>query len=223
MTSEYDLKQSLDHYTTGHVMLLSYSAESVAFVGADVNTTNNTIALTGATFVIGTRVRISGLSDFNPSQIYFSLSASSPYQFSQTLGGSAVDITLAAAGTVTDAEPVETGETGSTKQIQTVADAVRYELASYQGVTNRPAITYGAVSISGDKAVLNYSGNEITLNNSSGGSDLSFGYAVLIKGGSATPANTTGNVQAAIKYSAVQTVATGESKKMQFQITAEAA
>ncbi len=216
MASAYSLFQSLSQYTSGHVLLMVYSAEQHAFAAGDIAA--NAIALPAATFVARTRVRITGLSAFNSNQIYWCLNNTSPYQFSVTMDGPAIAIPTAAAGTITDTEPVETGQSGLAYQVQSVADAARYEVGSYQGLINRPAITHGAAAIANDQVAIE---SEINLDNSGGAATLSYGYSVLTKSGSATPGNTTGEVQQAFKYASLQNAVAGANPKLTFTITSE--
>ena len=219
MTTQHFLTQSLSFLTTSNILLLQYTAEQVAFAVGDVNTGANTITLTGASYVVGTRVRITGLSEFNSNQIYFSISAASPYSFSETPGGTAVNIGTAAAGTVTDAEPEEQGQAEPGRSIQAVADAVRYELTDYEGEADRPVLTFGSINFVNGVATLDFENNQILIDNTGGSSNLVFGYAAAIENGNATPGNTTGDMLWVRKFASLQTVSVGELKRIQFEIT----
>lgn len=218
------IESIFDSGKTYQIALLEYSAEQVSFVAGNVNTTSNEITLAGASFVIGTRVKISGLSDFNSAQTYFSLSASSPYQFSETLGGSAVDISAAAGGTVTDEEPRNDALSPvSGRKCQNMNDLVRYEVSDYQGQALRPTWTPSGSNIVNSQALIPGSTNTVDVTNTNDDDTLSFQYIGIIEAGSTTPASTTGILRDVIKYNSVQSLARNQTRRITVNAVARAA
>ena len=184
----------------GHVVLLApYVASGYAFTSGDISGNEISIA---TNFVVGTRVTLTGLSDFDLNTVYF-VSNASPLRFSATIGGSDVTITAPADGTVTDVAPFISGDTESTCEIQNMADLARYEVSDYLGIVTRPVYTPPvgeiATNQAGERAaVLTFANSSVTLTNTAGAPDnpsnlpVTFSGFTLIQDGSPTPGDTTG-------------------------------
>lgn len=111
--------------------------------------------------------------------------ATNTFKLSLTSGGAAIDITNAGTGTFV---VIDTPLAESTR---TIAEMVRKEISTYGALTNRPAVTVtGPIATSGTTVTLT---QNVTINNAAGVADLpAVGSVCLVRGGSATPFNTTG-------------------------------
>lgn len=180
------------------VLLKAYTQENYSFTSGDVSTGGDTITIPANTYAVGTQVRVTGLSDFDASTNYYVITTGTSIQLSDQPGGSAVDIMVAADGTITDVSPA------NWQSPQTMADLVRYEVADYQNAAvNRPAVTMGATTqgLNSD-GVLAAIKDAITLSpvNADGPGALElYGWAV-IKGGAAAQGDTTGGATSLWKW-----------------------
>lgn len=211
----------------GHIVLLgAYSVSSNTFVAGDISANAINIA---TNYEVGTRVKITGLSDFDVNTVFFVIQKS-PLKFSDTLGGSEIPITTAADGTVTDVEPLLTAETTSTREIQTMADLVRYELTDYLGQNTRPIWTppVGVIGINqaGERAaLLSFSSSFVIIDNADGAPNnpsslaLSFSGFALIKGGSPTVGDTSGTVIRTNSFTSLASVDAGSQLSLQFEVS----
>lgn len=211
----------------GHVVLLAtYSASAYSFVSGDIS--GNEISIV-TNYAVGTRVKITGLSDFDVNTVYFVIQAS-PLKFAATLGGTEITITVPADGSVTDVEPFLTDETTSTREVQTMEDLVRYELSDYLGQVTRPVYTppvgvIGTNNVGERSAVLSFDNSFVVINNVDGAPDnpssldLTFGGFTLIMDGSPTLGDTTGSVDITKTFTSAASVPAGSTFNIQFEIS----
>lgn len=198
----------------GHLILCDYTKASRQLEASDVNTANNQIDLSSSFLpaaVVGMRVYFTGLSStavLENERVYWieSLNGTNA-TFAAEPGGSAINITETFSGTILDVAPVEIVG-GITSKCETLPEAVRSEISSYGSMNsggNRPVITppasltYFTTSTS---QPIDSDGNAVTTAMGVGygvisvdlttSSDVTFNYAVPIKGGNASPGNTTG-------------------------------
>lgn len=211
----------------GHVALLKiYTASAYTFVSGDISANSISIA---TDYVVGTRVKITGLSDFDANTVFFVIQAS-PLKFAATLGGLEIPITTPANGSITDVEPFLNDEEGSVREIQTMEDLARYEISNYLGQNTRPVYTPPAGSIgtnnAGERAaILAFSDSSVSIDNIDGAPnnpsslDLVVGGFSLIKDGSSTPGDTTGTLILTDHFVSATTVAAGTMTTLQFEIS----
>lgn len=225
---------------SGYLVLLSFTAATKAIVTGDVNTSSDRINLSGMspTPVAGMPVywtSLSATTDFSNSVRYYLVDGSSTnWGLATEPEGTKINITTAVSGTLTEAPPA--GTVGSVYAKQPYfTSLVRHEVASYGSMAGRPAYTapttytwVGAAKANqsalkeedntAPAATLEgfgYTGSDSKVSFTSS-SDITWNYAVLIKGGSATRGNTTGTIQAFSNGGAVfgdgtsQTIANGD-------------
>jgi len=207
------LKASLESEVGNlHCLLMDFSAASVALVTGNVNTTTNRIDLTSAftpAAVVGTRVSFSGLSNttnLSNSTTYYVVNVSgTEVQLSALPGGSAIDLTVTFSGTCTEVAPLLTSGLNFPSNTETVADAVRHEVASYGDLSTRPVFTdpvtatLGAYpgptgsTVTGKRGA--FSSASVSLSTAT---PVEFTHLALVSGGAATPGNTTGLIAGVI-------------------------
>ena len=198
----------------GFLILCDYTKASRAFGTGDVSIANDEIDLSASFLpaaVAGMRVYFTGLSStavFSNDRIYWIQALSgTAAKITDRPGGSAIDITETFSGNIVDVAPVETVG-GIVSKCETVAEAERIEIADYGTINsgNRPVITPPAsvtYFTTASSQPTDSEGNAVTTAMGVGydttlavdlstGSDVTFNYVVPIKGGSATPGDTSG-------------------------------
>jgi hypothetical protein len=211
------LKAALESaYSSGHLILLNYAQASASFATGDVDIASNEIDLGGdftPAAVVGTRLSFTDLSletDLSNQTVYYVVAVDgTEVQVSDTPGGSAIDLTVAVSGNVIDLPPVSTSGFDIRTEAETVADAVRHEVSSYQGLTNRPTFTDPGTATLSRAANTQWVANLNIVINASTATPVVFNYLGIITGGSATPGNTTGTLARCIGDGTNQTLGAG--------------
>jgi len=132
------------------------------------------------------------------------------YRLSATRGGSAIDITSVGTGvfTITDL--------ALDNKVRDVANYVRKEIADYDGIVNRPSVTFSGSVITSDTQVTLE--QDITANNTTGTIAPLVDALLLIKGGTTARGNTTGILVNYQRLLAPRTLEAGQSYSLRYPI-----
>jgi len=199
---------------TFQVILLNDTRYVYSFAGAIAGL----ITATGHNYVLNTRVQFSVSgggtlpAPLVAGTIYFCRdTAPNVFNVSLTYGGAAIALTTLGTGafTVTDLALDDT--------IPDIANYVRQEVLSYEGLSTRPSVTFSAPLVTTLNAVALT--QPVNLNNTAGASPVLFNAIALIYGGTTARGNTTGNLDNFTPLLATTTVDAGQIDSLIIPIT----
>lgn len=208
--------------TNFHIMLLNDLRSSYTFGSGNVS--GSTLTITGNDFENGTRIVLGGtvpaplatgtigsMSDtgivaITGTAYYVVNKSGSNFQLSATKGGSNITLTNTGSGTMTISDvPLDATD-------DTVSEWVRKEVASYQSPATRQAYTPTTATTDTAISGAKLTEQSVSFDNTSGGGSIVFDKAAMVRGGSATPENTTGTIDSFFDFGASQTIAAGENR-----------
>jgi hypothetical protein len=213
-----------------HLMLMNMAATGASrtFATTDVNTSTNVVTVPSSDYAVGTCLRFETTGVLPAPLVaetaYYVASVASTTQITvatlTTAGaiGSAIDLTTQGSGTHTAVE-VTPGAiiTGSQYNLfLSVANLERYEIAAYPttagSTSNRPTVSPASPSIlvEPDAALATRSHYAVLtvpiLLDNTNGANITYSGCAIIRGGSATPGNTTGTVAQFFRFDSTQTI-----------------
>lgn len=216
------------NYFTGDFRLILgiETLENRTFPSTSINTTTDAISVVN-TYVAGSRVTVTTTgtisTNLTSGNVYYVVSPTgSTLQLSETFGGTAIDFTDAGTGTYSLSEVSHSNPivNGLVYPVRTVADAVRMEIDDYQGITVRPTVNNPTPVIAADPRPGSSQPDVVQVplafvaNNTSGTLPVDFDMVYTVKGGSATPGNTTGTLVSADSMGALDEVPAGQSNNI---------
>lgn len=202
-----ELEDDYSALDTFRIILIADSRSAYTFTvntGTEVVTTSS-----NHDYLVNTRVRVSSTgtlpSPLAAGQDY--LIATTPGSNTLTLkttAGAAIDLTTTGSGThtITDVAP--------DKRTSSIAEWVRKEVADYDGLAGRPNWVPVSATIDESTGVVTIQAST-SVDNSAGSTGISFNFGLLIKGGSATRGNTTGEVSDYYDFGTTQLIAAGST------------
>ncbi len=196
--------------TTFHAAFLLDSRSPFTFT---VDTSTDVFTATGHTYINGQRVRVSQSGGALPSPLvantdyYVRDAATNTFKLALTSGGTAIDITTAGSGTLT------VTDVALNNRVELTAEFVLKEIASYYGLTNRPAVAITEDPVFYTDAGIDYYRilHSMAIDNTAGAGDLVFNQIALIRGGTNAQGNTTGTVAAFTDLLSTKTILAGET------------
>jgi hypothetical protein len=201
---------------TYQVILLRDTSSTYSVSSGSVNTTTDVITF-ASDYAVGTRVKITGASLPSPltaNTTYWVVSKSgNDHQFSETSGGATINLTTQGSGsfTITD---LTLSELMNSDTKPTVAEIVRKEPATYQGVSARPTITAPSVkTIDAPNRKVFFLDPKV-IDNSGGSNPLIIDAIAILSGGSTTIQSTTGTLKRTIPLNVTLTINAGSSASL---------
>jgi len=187
LASDLDLTYSTSD--TWHVALIADTRSLFVFT-ADASA--NTLTATGNDLVDGLPVQLTTTSSLpapltTGTTYYVRDRSGDTFKLSATAGGAAIDLINTGSGTHTITDLVLDETTTS------LAQWIRKEVADYQGIGDRPQWVPVSATIDTTAKTATKSAS-VTLDNSSGSVSVTFDKALLIRNGSPTPGDTSGEV-----------------------------
>lgn len=212
-----DLEASYPDSGTWHLALIDWTSASFAFT---VNASTDVCTASGSHgFLAGTRVRVFSTGSLPPSTpqvvvgVDYLVTSPAGADFSlTTVDGTPIDFTGLGTGThtVVDRPPDDS--------VDSVAEWIRKEVLSYDGLGNRPAWSPPASATVDPIAKTVAKSATITLNNSGGTGGITWNKALLIRNGSATRGNTSGTWTDYYDWEVNQILAAGETRPLTIQV-----
>lgn len=182
-----------------------------------VNTSTDVITATGHDYILNTPLQVSVSSGGTlpvplvAGTTYYARDiTTNTFKLSATRDGAAIDITTTGTGdlTVTDLPLVKT--------LPNVAEYVRKEVASYEGLGNRPSVSFSAVTTTSTTVGVQQS---LAVDNVSGTGDILLTHILLIEGGTNARGNTTGTPEDLSPLLAAKALLVGQPYSFPISIT----
>ena len=206
---------------TYQVVLLLDSRSTYSVPSTSVNVTTDVITFT-SDFAVGTRVQISGASlpaPLSAATTYWVVSKTGDdHQLSATSGGVAIDLTSQGTGSfaITD---LSLDNLINSDTIPTVAEIVRKEPSTYQGISARPTITSPSLKTIDTLNRRVFFLDTKALDNSSGLNPLIIDSLAILSGGSTVIKNTTGTLKRVIRLGVTLEIQAGQSLNLPIDIS----
>ncbi len=213
-----EIEDTLTARYIGTTFYVAFLLDSRSVFNFTANATTDVITTDSVhDYILNTKVRVDAVSGSTlPTPLaagtdYYVRDASgSDLKLSLTYGGSAINITSAGTGsfTITDV--------ALDNKIRDVANYIRKEVASYEGVTNRPSLTFTGDIVTTDTEVTLT--QDLAVSNVSGVDDILLDALLVIRSGSAIPLNTSGTPTNYQKLLAEKSLEAGQAYSLRFPI-----